>query len=107
MSRQEFFNPHGDAVLASLPIFLLTSTDLSLGAKVTYAILCYLSNVDGTCSAPQALIASRLGLSSVQVKRYVKELQLMRYISISRDSRRKPNTYRFLWKPEWPNLHLT
>src|SRR2546428_12662820 len=81
------------AGFAALPYVVLRDTMLSIGARLTYAVLLsYAWQADSTFVG-QAKMAKDMGISERQLQRYLYELRDMSYIEISRKDRRYNNTY--------------
>jgi hypothetical protein len=81
------------AGFAALPYVVLKDTGLSLGARLTYAVLLSYAWQDSETFAGQETMAKVMGISGRQLQRYLYELRDRRYIDISREDRRFNNTY--------------
>src|SRR5438105_2198701 len=81
------------AGFAALPYVVLRDTKLSLGARLTYAVLLAYAWQDDSTFVGQAKMGKDLGISERQLQRYLYELRDGGYIEISREDRRYNNTY--------------
>lgn len=100
MQTGQPFNPYGSFV----PNALMRWNGVSPGAKLAYARLAQFAGEDGECFPSQETLASELGVSVVQVKRYVKELVTANLLRVERPQGRdrlahKNNRYTFIWHP--------
>jgi len=84
------------AGFAALPYLVLRDTRLSIGARVTYAVLLMYAWQDEACFAGQEKMSRDIGVSDRQVRDYLKELQDHGYIRIKRQGLNKPNLYYIL-----------
>ena len=84
------------AGFAALPYLVLRDTGLSIGARVTYAVLLMYAWQDEACFAGQEKMSKDIGVSDRQVRDYLKELQDHGYIRIKRQGLNKPNLYYIL-----------
>lgn len=81
------------AGFAALPYVVLRDTKLSVGARLSYAVLLsYAWQADATFVG-QEKMAQDMGVSERQVQRYLYELRDTNYIEISRTDKRFNNTY--------------
>ena len=81
------------AGFAALPYVVLRDTKLSIGARLTYAVLLSYAWQDDATFVGQAKMAKDMGISERQLQRYLYELRDGGYIEISREDRRFNNTY--------------
>ena len=81
------------AGFAALPYVVLRDTRLSIGARLTYAVLLSYSWQDNETFAGQEKMSKDMGISERQLQRYLYELRDRRYIDISREDKRFNNTY--------------
>lgn len=81
------------AGFAALPYVVLRDTRLSIGARLTYAVLLSYAWQDDSTFVGQARMAKDMGLSERQLQRYLYELRDTLYIEISRKDKRFNNTY--------------
>jgi hypothetical protein len=84
------------AGFAALPYLVLRDTRLSIGARVTYAVLLMYAWQEEACFAGQEKMSKDIGVSDRQVRDYLKELQDLGYIRIKRQGLNKPNLYYIL-----------
>ena len=84
------------AGFAALPYLVLRDTRLSIGARVTYAVLLMYAWQEEACFAGQEKMSRDIGVSDRQVRDYLKELQDHGYIRIKRQGLNKPNLYYIL-----------
>ncbi len=84
------------AGFAALPYLVLKDTRLSVGARLTYAVLLMYAWQDSACFAGQAKMAQDIGTSERQLRRYLQELEEHRYLRIKRQGLNKPNLYYIL-----------
>ena len=84
------------AGFAALPYLVLRDTGLSIGARVTYAVLLMYAWQEEACFAGQGKMSEDIGVSDRQVRDYLKELQDRGYIRIKRQGLSKPNLYYIL-----------
>jgi Helix-turn-helix domain len=81
------------AGFAALPYIVLRDTKLSIGARLTYAVLLSYAWQDDSTFVGQEQMAKDMGISERQLQRYLYELRDSSYIEISREDRRFNNTY--------------
>ena len=81
------------AGFAALPYAVLRNTSLSIGARLTYAVLLSYAWQEDSTFVGQAKMAKDMGISERQLQRYLYELRDSGYIDISRADRRFNNTY--------------
>lgn len=81
------------AGFAALPYVVLRDTRLSIGARLTYAVLLSYAWQEDSTFVGQAKMAKDMGISDRQLQRYLYELRDSNYIEISREDRRFNNTY--------------
>lgn len=81
------------AGFAALPYVVLRDTRLSLGARLTYAVLLSYAWQDDSTFVGQMRMAKDMGISERQLQRYLYELRNTKYIEISREDKRFNNTY--------------
>lgn len=81
------------AGFAALPYVVLRDIKLSIGARLTYAVLLSYAWQDDSTFVGQARMAKDMGLSQRQLQRYLYELRDSLYIEISRKDKRFNNTY--------------
>ena len=86
------------AGFAAFPYLVMKDTELSVGARLTYAFLLMYAWQEGNCFAGQKTMAENMGVSERQLRRYLIELKKAHYIRIERKDRRFNNTYILLEK---------
>lgn len=81
-----------------VPNFVLTKPELSVGAKLAYAMLLKYAWDDAGCYPGQLKLAEDMGSGERSVRRYLDELQIAGFLEIQQRGLGKTNYYR---------LHLT
>ena len=81
-----------------VPNFVLTQKELSVGAKLAYAMLLKYAWGDQACYPGQLKLAEDMGAAERSVRTYLKELETMGILEIRQRGLGKTNLYR---------LHLT
>ncbi len=81
------------AGFAALPYVVVRDTNLSLGARLTYAVLLSYAWQNDATFVGQQKMAKDMGISERQLRRYLYELKGRAYIDISREDKRYNNTY--------------
>lgn len=81
-----------------VPNFILTNKDISVGAKLAYAMLLKYAWQDGACFPGQVKLADDMGATDRSVRTYLKELESAELLEITQRGLGKTNLYR---------LHLT
>lgn len=81
-----------------VPNVILTSKDLSVGAKLAYAMLLKYAWSDTACFPGQQTLASDMGAGERSVRTYLKELQDAGFLEVTQRGLGKTNLYK---------LHLT
>src|SRR5437763_1422824 len=81
-----------------VPNFILTKKDISVGAKLAYAMLLKYAWGDDACFPGQVKLAEDMGATDRSVRTYLKELETMQLLEIKQRGLGKTNLYR---------LHLT
>ena len=81
-----------------VPNFVLTQKDLSVGAKLAYAMLLKYAWGDQACYPGQLKLAEDMGAAERSVRTYLKELETVGVLEIRQRGLGKTNLYR---------LHLT
>ena len=77
-----------------LPNFVLKNADLSLGAKITYAMFLHYAWHNDHCFPGQDRLADDMGMSRTRVNEYVKELEAGGLVEIHRRGQGKTNLYK-------------
>jgi DNA-binding transcriptional ArsR family regulator len=95
--RQNIILKGADAVTAQgftqVPNFLLKSTKLSAGDKMTFAMLLSYAWQNDFCFPGQVRLAKDLGLSDRSVRTHLKSLQSIGLLAIQRRGQGKTNIY--------------
>jgi hypothetical protein len=81
-----------------VPNFILTTKDISVGAKLAYAMLLKYAWGDNACFPGQLKLAEDMGAGERSVRTYLKELESVNILEIKQRGLGKTNLYR---------LHLT
>ena len=81
-----------------VPNFILTKEDISVGAKLAYAMLLKYAWSNDACFPGQVTLAKDMGATDRSVRTYLKELEAAELLEIKRRGLGKTNLYR---------LHLT
>lgn len=81
-----------------VPNFILTKKDISVGAKLAYAMLLKYAWGDDACFPGQVKLADDMGSTDRSVRTYLKELETASLLEITQRGLGKTNLYR---------LHLT
>lgn len=81
------------AGFAALPYVVLRDTKLSLGARLTFAVLLSYAWQNNATFVGQEKMAKDMGLGQRQLQRYLYELRDTKYIEITRLDKRFNNTY--------------
>ena len=81
-----------------VPNFMLTNKDISVGAKLAYAMLLKYAWNDGACFPGQQKLAEDMGAGERSVRTYLKELEDARFLEVTQRGLGRTNLYR---------LHLT
>jgi hypothetical protein len=81
-----------------VPNFILTKSDISVGAKLAYAMLLKYAWNNDACFPGQVKLAEDMGATDRSVRTYLKELETADLLEITQRGLGKTNLYR---------LHLT
>src|SRR3954465_5060535 len=81
-----------------VPNFILTKKDISVGAKLAYAMLLKYAWGDNACFPGQVKLAEDMGATDRSIRTYLKELELTGALEVIQRGLGKTNVYR---------LHLT
>ena len=81
-----------------VPNFILTNKELSVGAKLAYAMLLKYAWTDDACFPGQQKLADDMGSGERSVRTYLKELEDAGFLEVTQRGLGKTNLYR---------LHLT
>ncbi len=86
-------HPLAHGGFTQVPNFILKNPNLSLGAKVTYAMFLSYAWHNEYCFPGQERLADDMGMSRSRVTEYVTELEKAQLISIMRRGQGKTNLY--------------
>lgn len=81
---------------AAFPTKIIRNPDLSLGARLTYALLLSYAQQDGFCFPAQERLANDLAVTDRQVRRFLMELREKGFISWKQQGLNRPNIYYIL-----------
>jgi biotin operon repressor len=76
-----------------VPNFILESGEISIGAKLTYAMLLKYARELDECFPGQDRLAEDMGTSRQSVNTYIKELSQVGLITVQRRGQGRPNLY--------------
>ena len=85
-----------------VPNFILKNGKLSLGAKVTYAMLLHYAWHNDSCFPGQERLAEDMGMSQSRVSEFIKELAAAELIEITRRGMGKTNLYKIKFVVQKP-----
>jgi len=77
-----------------VPNFILTNKDLSVGAKLAYAMLLKYAWTDDACYPGQQKLAGDMGAGERSVRTYLKELEDTKLLEVTQRGLGKTNLYR-------------
>jgi len=87
-----------------VPNFILTKKELSVGAKLAYAMLLKYAWNNDACFPGQVKLAEDMGAGERSVRTYLKELEVASLLEITQRGLGKTNLYRlFLTVKKGPN----
>lgn len=76
-----------------VPNFILESDQISVGAKLTYAMLLKYAREMDECFPGQNRLADNIGVSERSVRKWLKELEQAKLIEVRQRGQGKPNLY--------------
>ena len=76
-----------------VPNFILESDQISVGAKLTYAMLLKYAREMDECFPGQNRLAEDIGVSERSVRKWLKELEKVTLIEVKQRGQGKPNLY--------------
>jgi len=85
-----------------VPNFILTKADLSVGAKLAYAMLLKYAWGDDACFPGQTKLANDMGSGERSVRRYLDELEKVGLLEIVQRGLGKTNLYRLFLTVQKP-----
>ena len=88
-----------------VPNFILTSADISVGAKLGYAMLLKYAWGDSACFPGQTKLAEDMGSGERSVRRYLEELEKAGFLEIRQRGLGKTNLYRLFLTVQKPQKH--
>ena len=86
-------DPMSKRGFTQVPNFILQNDKLSIGAKLTYAMMLKYAWYDDHCFPGQKTLAKDLGTSDRSVRSYLKELEKAGFITIKQRGLGKVNLY--------------
>ena len=87
------FDPVSTAGFTQVPNYILRSKDLSVGAKLAYAMLLSYAWQNDYCFPGQETLADDIGVSRRSVITFIKELQAGGFVTVKRQGLNRPNLY--------------
>ena len=81
-------------LMGSVPNFILTDKNLSLGAKLTYAIFLHYAWHKDNCFPGQERLGEDMGMSRTRVSEFIQELERAALVEITRRGQGKTNIYK-------------
>lgn len=85
-----------------VPNFILTKKELTVGAKLAYAMLLKYAWADDACFPGQLKLADDMGAGERSVRTYLKELETAGLLEITQRGLGKTNLYRLFLTVEKP-----
>lgn len=76
-----------------VPNFILESNQISVGAKLTYAMLLKYAREMNECFPGQDRLAADMGTGKRSIIRYIAELEKVSLLTVQRRGQGKPNMY--------------
>ena len=95
-SDPERINPYRQFIGSFVPNWLLCRTEISHGAKLTYARLCQYAGKTGDCFPCQNTLAREVGVRGRTIRDYLAELEDQRLIERQHRGRNRSDAYYFL-----------
>lgn len=86
-------DPFTQSGWTGVPNVVLRHPDLSLGARMTYAMLLYYAREEHSCFPGQATLARDLGVSDRSIRTWLNELKRAGLVNWQRRGLGKPNLY--------------
>lgn len=91
-------NPALTGGFTQVPNFVLRHRELSVGAKVVYAMFLSYAWNNESCFPGQERLADDMGMSRTRVTEFIGELEKARFITIQRRGQGKTNIYTIHFK---------
>jgi biotin operon repressor len=89
----EYFDPVSRGGFTQVPNFILRNEDLSIGAKLTYAMFLSYAWHNDSCFPGQDRLAKDMGLSRVRITQLIAELEEFGLVDIQRRGQGRTNIY--------------
>ena len=89
----EGFDPVSSGGFTQVPNHILRSKTLSVGAKLTYAMLLSYAWQNDFCFPGQQTLADHMGVSKRSVVTFIKELDKTGFVTVKRQGLNRPNLY--------------
>ena len=89
----EGFDPVSSAGFTQVPNHILRSKGLSVGAKLTYAMLLSYAWQNDFCFPGQETLAEHMGVSRRSVITFIQQLQKSGFVTVQRQGLNRPNLY--------------
>ncbi len=86
-------DPMSKRGFTQVPNFILENDNLSIGAKITYAMMLKYAWYDDHCYPGQEKLAADIGTAIRSVRRYLKELEEAKFITIHHRGLGRVNIY--------------
>ena len=91
--RLETLDPVAQGGFTQVPNFILKNPELSVGAKVAYAMFLSYAWYNESCFPGQERLAGDMGVTRVRVTQLIAELEAMGLVSVQRRGQGKTNIY--------------
>lgn len=91
-------NPVVQHGFVQLPVFILKQADLSIGARLTYAMFLQYAWSNDYCFPGQDRLGRDIGMSTSRVNEFIKELEVSGLIEIKRRGQGRTNLYKINFK---------
>src|ERR1700675_3767917 len=88
-----------------VPNFVLVKKDISVGAKLAYAMLLKYAWGDDACFPGQATLATDMGSGERSVRRYLDEREKVKLVEVVQRGLGKTNLYRLFLTVQKSNSH--
>lgn len=99
------FDPVSRGGFTQVPNFILENPDLTLGAKVVYAMFLRYAWHNDLCFPGQEKLGSALGMSRQSVSSFIIELGEAGLVTIQRRGQGKTNLYKIHFQVKWKRIH--